>query len=207
MVVGSAEDRRLSRTEQVQTEVFPLLMFAVGGMLIFPVSNNLLLMFVALEVLSLPLYLMAGMARQATAALAGGGGQVLPARRVRLGVLPVRPRAALRLRRTRSTCRRSCTRRPTSEKSDVLLYVGLALLLVGLFFKAGVAPFHSWTPDVYQGSPTPVTAFMAACTKVAAFGAILRVLYVGFSTIANGTGVRSSGRWRSRRWSWVRSSG
>ena len=73
----------------------------------------------------------------------------------------------------------------TSGKSDVLLYLGLALLLVGLLFKAGIAPFHSWTPDVYQGSPTPVTAFMAACTKVAAFGAILRVLYVGFSTIAN----------------------
>ena len=67
----------------------------------------------------------------------------------------------------------------------MLLYVGLALLLVGLLFKAGIAPFHSWTPDVYQGAPTPVTAFMAACTKVAAFGAILRVLYVGFSTTAS----------------------
>jgi NADH-quinone oxidoreductase subunit N len=65
-----------------------------------------------------------------------------------------------------------------------LLYLGLALLLVGLLFKAGIAPFHSWTPDVYQGAPTPVTAFMAAVTKVAAFGAILRVLYVGFATSA-----------------------
>jgi NADH-quinone oxidoreductase subunit N len=67
----------------------------------------------------------------------------------------------------------------------VLLYAGLALLLVGLLFKAGIAPFHSWTPDVYQGSPTPVTAFMAACTKVAAFGAILRVLFVAFQTVHN----------------------
>jgi NADH-quinone oxidoreductase subunit N len=49
-------------------------------------------------------------------------------------------------------------------------------------FKASVAPFHTWTPDVYQGAPTPVTAFMAACTKVAAFGALLRLLYVGFGT-------------------------
>jgi NADH-quinone oxidoreductase subunit N len=73
----------------------------------------------------------------------------------------------------------------TSSKNDVLLYLGLAMLLVGLLFKAGIAPFHSWTPDVYQGAPTPVTAFMAACTKVAAFGAILRVLYVGFSTSQN----------------------
>jgi NADH-quinone oxidoreductase subunit N len=71
-----------------------------------------------------------------------------------------------------------------SPKSDVLLYVGLALLLVGLLFKAGIAPFHSWTPDVYQGSPTPVTAFMSSCTKIAAFGAIMRVLYVGFNATA-----------------------
>jgi len=56
------------------------------------------------------------------------------------------------------------------------------LLVVGLMFKASVAPFHAWTPDVYQGAPTPVTAFMAACTKVAAFGAILRLLYVAFGT-------------------------
>jgi len=67
-----------------------------------------------------------------------------------------------------------------SGSSDVLLYAGFGLLLVGLLFKAGIAPFHSWTPDVYQGSPTSVTAFMASCTKVAAFGAILRVIYVGF---------------------------
>ena len=53
---------------------------------------------------------------------------------------------------------------------------------MGLFFKASVAPFHSWTPDVYEGSPTAVTAFMASCTKVAAFGAIIRVLYVGFAS-------------------------
>ena len=106
--------------------------------------------------------------------------------------------AALRLRRTRSTCRRS-QRRGTLGQADVLLYVGLALLLVGLLFKAGIAPFHSWTPDVYQGSPTPVTAFMASCTKVAAFGAILRVLYVGFGPTV-GLATARSGRWPSRRW-------
>ncbi len=55
------------------------------------------------------------------------------------------------------------------DTSDVLLLGGLALVVVGLLFKASVGPFHLWTPDVYQGAPTPVTAFMAACTKVAAF--------------------------------------
>ena len=62
---------------------------------------------------------------------------------------------------------------------DGLLLPGVALVSVGLLFKVGAVPFHSWTPDVYQGAPTPVTGFMAACTKVAAFGAILRVFYVG----------------------------
>jgi NADH-quinone oxidoreductase subunit N len=183
VVVGSPTDVQLSRTNRVQTEVFPLLLFAVAGMLIFPISNNLLLMFVALEVLSLPLYLMAGLSRrrrlQSQEAalkyfLLGAFGSAFflygiallygYANSVDLGVI---------LDATRS-----------SNKSDTLLFLGLAMLLVGLLFKAGVAPFHSWTPDVYQGSPTPVTAFMASCTKVAAFGAILRVLYTAFSTTA-----------------------
>ncbi|MDT7750155.1 MAG: NADH-quinone oxidoreductase subunit, partial [Pseudonocardiales bacterium] len=67
-----------------------------------------------------------------------------------------------------------------SQRSDTLLFGGLALLIIGLLFKASVGPFHTWTPDVYQGAPTPVTAFMSAATKVAAFGAILRVLSVAF---------------------------
>jgi NADH-quinone oxidoreductase subunit N len=183
VVVGSPRDRELARTGQIQTEIFPLLLFAVAGMLIFPVSNNLLLMFVALEVLSLPLYLMAGLSRRrrllsqeaalkyfllgafASAFFLYGLAMLYGyANSVDLGTI---------LTATRN-----------STKSDVLLYVGLGLLLVGLLFKAGIAPFHSWTPDVYQGSPTPVTAFMASCTKVAAFGAIMRVLYVGFNTTA-----------------------
>jgi NADH-quinone oxidoreductase subunit N len=163
VVVGSPTDTQLNRTNRIQTEVFPLLLFAVSGMLIFPISNNLLLMFVALEVLSLPLYLMAGLSRrrrlQSQEAalkyfLLGAFGSAFflygvallygYANSVDLGVI---------LDATRS-----------STKSDTLLFLGLAMLLVGLLFKAGVAPFHSWTPDVYQGSPTPVTAFMASCT-------------------------------------------
>jgi len=60
---------------------------------------------------------------------------------------------------------------------DALLLVGAVLILAGLLFKVGAVPFHTWTPDVYQGAPTPITGFMAACTKVAAFGALLRVYY------------------------------
>ncbi len=67
-----------------------------------------------------------------------------------------------------------------SPANRALLIAGLAMIAIGLLFKAAAAPFHVWTPDVYQGAPTPVTAFMAACTKVAAFGALLRILYVAF---------------------------
>ena len=184
VVVGSPTDRELQTTERIQTEVFPLLLFAVSGMMIFAVSNNLLLMFVALEVMSLPLYLMAGLARRRRllsqeAALkyfllgAFASAFFLYGLALLYGYAKSVDLAAIL----------SATKGQSSQ-SDVLLYAGLALLLVGLLFKAGIAPFHSWTPDVYQGSPTPVTAFMASCTKVAAFGAILRVLYVGFNATA-----------------------
>src|SRR5690606_10186752 len=63
---------------------------------------------------------------------------------------------------------------------DGLLLAGVALIAVGLLFKVSAAPFHAWTPDVYQGAPTPVTGFMAAATKLAAFGALLRIFYVAF---------------------------
>ena len=67
-----------------------------------------------------------------------------------------------------------------AHPSDVLLLAGLAMMLVGLAYKASAAPFHQWTPDVYQGAPTPVTAFMSAATKVTAFVLMLRVLRVAF---------------------------
>jgi NADH-quinone oxidoreductase subunit N len=65
--------------------------------------------------------------------------------------------------------------------NDIFLLIGIAALSVGLLFKVGAVPFHAWTPDVYQGAPTAVTAFMAAATKVAAFGAALRIFYTALS--------------------------
>jgi NADH-quinone oxidoreductase subunit N len=183
VVVGSPTDRRLARTARVQTEVFPLLLFAVSGMLIFPISNNLLLMFVALEVLSLPLYLMAGLSRRRRLL-----SQEAALKYFLLGAFAsaffLYGLALLYGYANSVDLPAILTASKASPKSDVLLYVGLALLLVGLLFKAGIAPFHSWTPDVYQGSPSPVTAFMSSCTKIAAFGAIMRVLYVGFNATA-----------------------
>jgi NADH-quinone oxidoreductase subunit N len=191
VVIGSPADRRLASSDRVQTEIFPLTLFAVGGMLIFPAANNLLLMFVALEVFSLPLYLMAGLSRRRRLL-----SQEAAIKYFLLGAFAsaffLYGVALLYGYANSVNLSDILAAQNNSNQSDTLLYLGFGMLIVGLLFKAGIAPFHSWTPDVYQGSPTPVTAFMASCTKIAAFGAILRVLYVGFYV--------SSWNWRPIIW-------
>ena len=176
---GTEAERQASTRGLEHTEVFPLLMFAVGGMMMFPASNDLITMFVALEVLSLPLYLLTGLARRRRllsqeAALkyfllgAFSSGFFLYGLALVYGYAGSMDFSAIN----------EATRNDVSNQA--LLLAGMGLLSVGLLFKVGAAPFQSWTPDVYQGAPTPVTAFMAAGTKVAAFGALMRLFYVAF---------------------------
>jgi len=163
----------------MQTEVFPFTLFALGGMMTFVAANDLLTMFIALEVLSLPLYLMCGLARRRRLL-----SQEAAVKYFLLGAFA----SAFFLYGLALIYGYAGSVRFTdianasagSARSDTLLFGGFALLVVGLMFKGSVGPFHTWTPDVYQGAPTPVTAFMGACTKVAAFGGILRVLQVAF---------------------------
>ncbi|MGZ4567644.1 MAG: NADH-quinone oxidoreductase subunit NuoN [Blastococcus sp.] len=178
--VGSPRDRELATSERVQTEVYPLTTFAIGGMMLFVAANDLLVMFVALEVLSLPLYLISGLARRRRLL-----SQEAALKYFLLGAFASAfflYGLALVYGATCSVQLRDIRLSAVSGGTDVVLVLGLGLLIVGLLFKASVAPFHTWTPDVYQGAATPVTAFMGACTKVAAFGAILRLLYVAFGT-------------------------
>ncbi len=182
-VPGSPAEERALRAGLVQSEVFPLLLFSIGGMLLFPASNDLLTMFVALEVLSLPLYLMSGLARRRRllsqeAALkyfllgAFSSAFFLYGAALLYGFA-----GSVRLSDIAAAISGSGSRAPVLNHEGLLL-LGAALLFIGLLFKVSAAPFHSWTPDVYQGAPTPITGFMAACTKVAAFGGLLRVAYV-----------------------------
>ncbi|EWC63490.1 NADH-ubiquinone oxidoreductase chain N [Actinokineospora spheciospongiae] len=178
---GTVQDRAQVTATGMQTEVFPLTLFALGGMMIFCAANDLLTMFIALEVLSLPLYLMCGLARRRRLL-----SQEAAVKYFLLGAfasafflygvaLLYGYAGSVRLADISAAA-------AGTDRSDTLLFAGMGLLVVGLLFKASVGPFHTWTPDVYQGAPTPVTAFMAACTKVAAFGGILRVLQVAFES-------------------------
>jgi NADH-quinone oxidoreductase subunit N len=178
ITVGSDADRRQLGAPGA-TEVFPLTMFSLGGMALFVSASDLLTMFIALEVLSLPLYLMCALARRRRllsqeAAVkyfllgAYASGFFLFGLALLYGFAGTVDFAGIHAAVA------------TSQMDQGLLVAGLGLVVTGLLFKAAAAPFHVWTPDVYQGAPTPVVAFMAAGTKVAAFGAMLRVLYVAF---------------------------
>lgn len=176
-VPGSDYEELARRQGMAQTEVFPFVLFALGGMMIFPAAGDLLTLFVALEVLSLPLYLLAGMARRRRLLSQEASMKYFllssfASAFLLFGVaLLYGFSGSVRLAEVADAVR-------TVNGLDPLLLAGLVLLLVGVLFKVGAVPFHSWTPDVYQGAPTPVTGFMAALTKVAAFGVLLRVVYV-----------------------------
>jgi NADH-quinone oxidoreductase subunit N len=182
ITVGSEKDSYQAGSHPGGTEIYPLALFALGGMLLFVSANDLLTMFVALEVFSLPLYLLCALARRRRLLsqeaalkyfLLGSYASAF----FLFGVALIYGFAgAVDL----ATVHEAVL---SSSRSQVLLYAGLALISIGLLFKVAAAPFHVWTPDVYQGAPTPVTALMAACTKVAGFGALLRVLYVAFEGV------------------------
>ena len=176
---GTDAEREASTRGVEHTEVFPLLLFAVGGMLLFPASGDLLTMFVALEVLSLPLYLLCGLARRRRLL-----SQEAAMKYFLLGAFSSAfflYGIALVYGYAGSFDLTAIDRAVSaSTEGAPLLLAGISLVAVGLLFKVGAAPFHAWTPDVYQGAPTAVTGFMAACTKIAAFGALLRVFYVAF---------------------------
>jgi NADH-quinone oxidoreductase subunit N len=179
-VPGSAEEREAHLGQSRTTEVFPLTLFAVAGMMLFTVASDLVTLFVALEVLSLPLYLMAGLARNRRLA-----SQEAALKYFLLGAFASAffLFGASFIYGYSSSLTYSGIQAAVvgGSGNDVFLLLGMALISVGLLFKIGAFPFHAWSPDVYQGSPTAITAFMAAATKVAAFGAILRLFYVVFA--------------------------
>jgi NADH-quinone oxidoreductase subunit N len=153
-------------------EVYPLLVFALLGMVLLAAASDLLVVFIALEILSLSLYVLAGETRRTAAQEAAMKYFLLGAFSSAFLLYGI----ALCYGATGTTNLLGIARASADPTSDgTLLLAGVGLLAVGFFFKVSAVPFHMWTPDVYQGTPTPVTAFMAAATKVAAFSVFLRV--------------------------------
>ena len=171
---GSGEESLSIAKKYHRSEYFPLALFSLGGMMVFPATESLLTMFVALEVMSLPLYILAATSRRRR-----GQSQEAALKYFILGAFAsgfFLMGAALLFGYSGGSLDFSVIAAavPFANNMEWLLLVGVFFVMVGLLFKVAAVPFHAWTPDVYTGAPTSVTGFMAAGVKIAAFGAMLR---------------------------------
>ena len=171
--------RSLAAREAAHGEWHALLLTSIGGMSLLAAAQNTLVVFLGLELLSIPLYVLCATELRREHSLESGLKYLIVGS---VGSATLLYGLALIYGATGATDF-SATAGALSHgglASDPLTLTGIALCMAGLCFKASVAPFHQWTPDVYEGAPTPVTAFMAVATKVAALGVFLRLFDVAF---------------------------
>ena len=162
-------------------EYYTLLLFSVTGMMLIAQAADLIIVFLALELLSIPLYVLAAFARpKVDSEEAGMKYFLLGAFSTGFVVYGI----ALIFGATSSTNLYAIVESASNGTSGLLLTIGAALVLVGFGFKVAAVPFHMWTPDVYQGAPTAVTAFMSSGAKIAGFAALLRVFATAFPSLA-----------------------
>jgi NADH-quinone oxidoreductase subunit N len=174
--------RALAVREAGSGEFFTLMLGSIAGMTVLAEADNLVTLFIGIELLSIPLYVLcASEMRRRVSLEAGlkyliigsvGSGTLLYGLAFVYGATGATDFSGI-----------SAAIGPKISISDPLLLTGIALAATGLAFKASVAPFHTWTPDVYQGAPTPVTAFMAVATKAAAFAVFLRLFVEAFPDV------------------------
>lgn len=165
----------LNRLHRDYGEVYALIMYATVGMLMLGAANDMISVFLGLETMSVCLYILTGLVREDEGAVesalkyfllgAFSTGFFLYGIALMYGatgtmVLPAMAQAEL-----------------ATTSSQLLFWGGLGLFLVGFFFKVSAVPFHMWTPDVYQGAPTPLTGYMSTASKAAAFAALILVLF------------------------------
>jgi NADH-quinone oxidoreductase subunit N len=161
-------------------EYYPLVLFATAGMTLIVAAANLIVVFLALELLSLSLYILTGLTGRRGSNEAAMKYFLLGAVSSAFFLYGV----AFAYGAGNSTSITVLANALAGQTgSQALALLAFALLIVGFGFKVSAAPFHMWTPDVYQGAPTPVTAYMSAATKVAAFLALIRVLDVAFQPL------------------------
>ena len=164
--------RSLAAREAGEGEFFALLLMSVLGMVVLVAAYDLVVVFIGFELLSIPLYVLCATHMRREHSLESGLKYLIIGS---VGSATLLYGLAFVYGATGSTGFDGIARAAGGVADDVLFLTGTALILAGLAFKASVAPFHQWTPDVYEGAPTPVTGFMAVATKAAAFGVILRL--------------------------------
>ncbi len=172
----------LKRMEIERGEYYSLLLFSISGMVLMPMANDLIVVFLALELLSIPLYVLAGFARpQVESEEASLKYFLMGAFAGSFVVFGI----ALAFGATGTTNLTGIFASIEASTANIpLLVVGAALILVGFGFKIAAVPFHMWTPDVYHGAPTAVTAFMSVGAKAAGFAALLRVFISAFPQLS-----------------------
>src|ERR1043165_765032 len=172
----------IKRMNLERGEYYTLMLFSIAGMMLMAQAGDLIVVFLALELLSIPLYVLAAFDRPKVQSEEAGLKYFL------LGAFAtgfVVYGTTLVFGATQTTSLSGIvTFLGTNGAPSLLLSIGAALILVGLGFKIAAVPFHMWTPDVYEGSPSAVTAFMASGAKIAGFAALLRVFATAFPSIA-----------------------
>ncbi len=167
---------RASR-EAAHGELHAMLLTTIGGMALLGAAQNTVALFLGLELLSIPLYVLCATEMRNEHSLEAGLKYLIVGS---VGSATLLYGIALLYGATGATDFSGIAAAISSSglASNAMLLTGIALCVAGLAFKASVAPFHQWTPDVYEGAPTPITAFMAVATKVAALGVLLRLFDV-----------------------------
>jgi NADH-quinone oxidoreductase subunit N len=175
----------LPRQDIEMGEFYPLILFTTAGMMMMGHGRNLIVLFLSLEWFSIGLFVLTGFGyphlRSQEAAMkyllygAFAAGFLIYGIAVIYGTTGTTDLVTVAER----------LRADPALAASPGLFIGIGLLLVGFGYKISMAPFHMWTPDVYEGAPTPVTAYMSAATKVAGFAALLRVLQLAFPDLIN----------------------
>lgn len=173
----------LRRMNMMRGEYFCLLLFSISGMMLMASAADLIIVFLALELLSIPLYILAGFA------VPRSDSEEAAMKYFLLGTFAsgfILYGTSLIYGATGFTDLKSIIEITVAGKSiPGLMVAGAGLLLIGFGFKVAVVPFHMWTPDVYQGAPSPVTGFMSVGAKAAGFAALLRVFTLLFPHLAS----------------------
>jgi NADH-quinone oxidoreductase subunit N len=173
-----------AREEMTAAESHVLVLFATSGMMTLAAARDLMIVFLGIEIMSVAVYVLAGLNRRSEKSAEGAIKYFL------LGAFStgfLLYGIALVYGATGTTNLTQIGERVAQVglSSNALLVVGIALLLIGFGFKVALAPFHMWAPDVYEGAPTPITAYMAAAVKAAAFAGFLRVWLEAFSGVTS----------------------